>query len=208
MKATTKSGHWLSAATVALSLLTCPTGTSATDSKGKHMMSLDEKIFGQMPDGTPVKIYTLRNPHGMIARITEFGAIITELHVPDRNGKDGNVVLGFDDLDRYLRGHPFFGAIAGRVANRIGNGKFVLDGQEYALAKNNGPNHLHGGLKGFDKKVWNARVLPSHSGGASVELTCFSKDGEEGYPGNLKVTVIYTLMEQNELRIDYSATTD
>ena len=208
MRATTKSGHWLSAATVTLSLLTCPTGESAIDSKGNHMMSLDEKSFGQMPDGTPVKIYTLKNPHGMIARITEFGAIITELHVPDLNGKVGNVVLGFDDLDRYLRGHPFFGAIAGRVANRIGNGKFVLNGKEYALAKNNGPNHLHGGLKGFDKKVWKSKPLPAGGHSVAVEMSCFSPDGEEGYPGNLTLTVVYTLTDRNELRIDYKATTD
>src|SRR5256886_11524284 len=208
MKTTTKPGHWLSAATVTLSLLTCPTSQSATDSTGKDMMSFDEKIFGQMPDGTPVRIYTPKNPRGMIARITEFGAIITEVHVPDRNGKVGHVGLGFDDLDRFLRRHPFFGRIARRVANRIGNGKFVLNGKEYALAKNNGPNHLHGGLKGFDKKVWKSKPLPAGGHSVAVEMSCFSPDREAGYPGNLTLTVVYTLTHKNELRIDYKATTD
>jgi len=171
-------------------------------------MSLEEKVFGQMPDGTPVKIYTLRNRNGIVAKITEYGAIITELHVPDRNGKTGNVVLGFDNLDRYLKGHPFFGAIAGRVANRIGNGKFTLDGKDYTLATNNGPNHLHGGLKGFDKKVWKSKPLNTTDHEVAVEFSCFSPDGEEGYPGNLTLTVVYTLTDKNELRIDYKATTD
>ena len=172
------------------------------------MMTLEEKGFGRMPDGSPVKIYTLRNRNGMVAKITEYGAIITELHAPDRNGNIGNVVLGFENLDRYLKGHPFFGAIAGRVANRIGNGKFTLDGQEYSLAKNNGPNHLHGGLNGFDKKVWKSKPLDATDHEVAVEFSCFSADGEEGYPGNLTLTVIYTLTGQNELRIDYHATTD
>jgi aldose 1-epimerase len=171
-------------------------------------MSLDEKIFGSMPDGTPVKLYTLKNPNGVTVRITEFGAIITEIHAPDRSGKDADVVLGFDNLDRYVKGHPFFGAIAGRVANRIANGRFTLDGKEYTLAKNNGPNHLHGGLKGFDKKIWKSVTRPATEHEVGVELSCFSPDGEEGYPGNLNVTVTYTLTEKNELRIDYKATTD
>jgi len=172
------------------------------------MRSLEEKFFGPMTDGTPVKIYTLRNRNGIVAKVTEYGAILTELHVPDRNGKTGNVVLGFDHLDRYLKGHPFFGAIAGRVANRIGNGKFTLDGKEYALAINNGPNHLHGGLKGFDKKVWKSKPLSTTDREVAVEFSCFSPDGEEGYPGNLTLTVVYTLTDKNELRIDYKATTD
>ncbi len=206
MKTTTKSSRWLSGA--ALFLLICPTGDSATNTKHKPMMSLDEKIFGHMPDGTPVRIYTLKNQNGMAVKITQYGAIITEIHAPNRNGKDDDVVLGFDNLDRYLKGHPFFGAIAGRVANRIANGRFTLDGKEYTLATNNGPNHLHGGLKGFDKKVWKSKPLPAGAHSVAVEMSCFSLDGEEGYPGNLTLTVLYTLTDRNELRIDYKATTD
>ncbi|HUL51047.1 MAG TPA: aldose epimerase family protein [Candidatus Nitrosotalea sp.] len=171
-------------------------------------VTVEQQVFGQMPDGTAVRIYTLRNQHGVTAKITEYGGIITELHTPDRNQKTGNVVLGFDNLDRYLKGHPFFGAIAGRVANRIANGRFTLDGHEYTLARNNGRNHLHGGLKGFDKKVWKSKVLSTGGREAAVELNCSSPDGEEGYPGNLNVTVIYTLTDHSELRIDYRAVTD
>jgi aldose 1-epimerase len=136
-----------------------------------------------------------------------YGAIITEIHTPDRNGKSADIVLGFDNLDQYVKGHPYFGAIAGRVANRIAKGKFALDGKEYTVAVNNGPNHLHGGLKGFDKKLWQAEPLES-ADGAALRLTCTSPDGEEGYPGNLKVAVLYTLTEKNELKIEYTATTD
>jgi aldose 1-epimerase len=171
-------------------------------------MKLESKVFGRTPEGTEVKIYTLSNTKGMTVKITEYGGIITELWVPDRNGKPGDVVLGFDNLDRYLKGHPFFGAIAGRVANRIAKGKFTLDGKEFTLAVNNGPNHLHGGLKGFDKKVWKSRPLRGLSREAAVEFTYTSPDGEEGYPGTLKAKVIYTLTDDNELRIDYEATTD
>ena len=154
MKTTTKSRFWLSAATVALSLWICPTGGTAPGTKGQKMMSLDEKIFGHMPDGAPVKLYTLRNQNGVVVKITEYGGIVTEIHTPDRNGSDSDVVLGFDNLDRYVKGHPFFGAIAGRVANRVAKGKFTLDGKEYKLFINNGPNALHGGKTGFDKVVW------------------------------------------------------
>ena len=183
-----------------------PTDESAT--QGDGMMSIGEEIFGHMPYGGPVKIYTLKNHNGVIAKITEYGAIVAEIHTPDRHGRDGNVVLGFDDLDRYVKGHPFFGAIAGRVANRIANGKFTLDGMEYSLTRNNGANHLHGGMKGFDKKIWKSKPLPLTAHEVGLELSCFSRDGEEGYPGNLTVTVTYTLTDQNELRIDYRATTD
>lgn len=180
-------------------------GTSTTQQSG---MTLDVSNFGRMPDGSPVRLYTLRNKNGMTVKVTEYGLIITELHVPDRTGKPGNVVLGFDNLDRYLKGHPFFGAIAGRVANRIGGARFTIDGREYTLAKNNGPNHLHGGLQGFDKKLWTSRPLPCTANEAAVEFEYTSPDGEEGYPGNLRVIVRYTLTAENELRIDYTATTD
>jgi len=171
-------------------------------------MTIDSSLFGNLADGSPVRLYTLRNPNGTTVKITDYGLIITELCVPDRTGKPGNVVLGFDNLERYLKGHPFFGAIAGRVANRIGGARFTLDGREYPLAKNNGPNHLHGGLKGFDKKVWKSKPLPCTAQEAAVEFEYTSPDGEEGYPGNLHVTVRCTLTDQSELRIDYRATTD
>ncbi len=171
-------------------------------------MKLDSSIFGKLSDGRPVKLYTLRNPSGVTVKIIEYGLIVTELHAPDRDGKPGNVVLGFDNLDRYLKGHPFFGAIAGRVANRIGGAKFTIDGRQYTVAKNNGPNHLHGGLKGFDKKLWKSKPLPATATEVAVEFEYTSPDGEGGYPGNLRVTVRYSLTDQNELRIDYTATTD
>src|SRR5437867_1407612 len=132
--------------------------------KSTNMTRIDEQPWDQTQDGTPVKLFTLSNSKGMVAKITTYGAIITEIRVPDRNGKSGNVVLGFDKLDQYLKGHPFFGAVAGRVANRIAKGKFTLDGKEYTLAINNGPNHLHGGLKGFDKYVWKAEPIESKDG--------------------------------------------
>ena len=182
----------------------------ATKPAGKTAgaMQLDYSKFGAMPDGAPVMIYTLSNPHGMVAKLTEFGAILTELWVPDAKGHATNVVLGFDNLDQYVKGHPFFGAVAGRYANRIASGKFTLDGREYTLAKNNGPNHLHGGLKGFDKKIWKSRPLPATDKSVAVEFSTTSPDGEEGYPGTLNVTVTYTLTADGELRIDYTATTD
>jgi aldose 1-epimerase len=160
--------------------------------------------FGQLPDGTPVKLFTLSNSSGLIAKITDYGTIITELHVPDRSGKNGDVVLGFDNLQQYLKGHPYFGATVGRVANRIAKGRFTLDGKTYTLAINNGPNHLHGGLKGFDKVVWKA----DPQSGAAVRFTYTSADGEEGYPGKVEATVKMVLTEKNELSIDYTAVTD
>ena len=155
-----------------------------------------------------VKIYTLTNANGMVAKVTAYGATLTELWVPDRDGKLADVVLGFDQLEKYQARRLFFGAVVGRVANRIANGRFTLDGKEYVLAKNNPPNHLHGGVKGFDTHIWKSRPLPAEKSQARVEFTYASVDGEEGYPGTLDVTVIYTLTDSNELHIDYSATTD
>ncbi len=163
-----------------------------------------KSTFGNLPDGTAVDLYTLTNVNGLVAKITTYGTIITELHVPDRNGKVGDVVLGFDNLAQYLKGHPCFGCTVGRVANRIAKGRFTLDGKTYTLAINNGPNHLHGGLKGFDKKVWKAEA----QSGAAVKFSYTSPDGEEGYPGTLEVAVTMTLTDANELRLDYRATTD
>jgi len=172
------------------------------------MTRLEEQDWGKTPEGAVVKQFTLTNGNGMVARLTSYGAILAELRVPDQHGKSGNVVLGFDSLESYLKGHPFFGAIAGRVANRIARAEFTLDGQRYTLAANNGPNHLHGGKRGFDKVVWEAKPLPSARREASVQLTYLSSDGEEGYPGNLRATVTYTLTDDNDLRLDYTATTD
>jgi aldose 1-epimerase len=173
-----------------------------------QMTSIEQKEFGRLPDGTLVTLYTLRNSHGMAARITTLGAILTDLEVPDAKGAIAHVALGFDDLDSYLKGHPMFGAVVGRVANRIAGATFTLEGKEYRLAANSGPNHIHGGLKGFDKAIWEAVTRRADKAEAVLELRYISKDGEEGYPGNLVVTVTYTLTEDNALKIDYLATTD
>ena len=159
--------------------------------------------WGQV-DGKAVYLYTLTNKNELVAKVTNYGTIITELHVPDRDGKMADIVLGFDNLDGYLAGHPYFGCTAGRVANRIANGKFTLGEVEYTLATNNGPNHLHGGEKGFDKKVWDVTNATKNA----LTLTYVSPDGEEGYPGNLTTTVTYTLTDDDTLKIEMSATTD
>lgn len=174
---------------------------------GAQKAGVVKSDFGKTADGTPVELYTLTNSKGSVAKITTYGGIVTSVVVPDKSGKTGDVVLGFDTLDGYLKGHPYFGAITGRVANRIAKGKFTLDGKEYPLAVNNGPNTLHGGIKGFDKQVWKATVRKS-SAGPSVAMSRVSPDGEEGFPGNLDVTVVYTLTNTDILRIEYTATTD
>lgn len=161
--------------------------------------------FGKMPDGTAVRIYTLTNKKGAEARITTYGGRLVSLRMPDRQGASGDIVLGFDSVDGYIENPgPFFGALIGRYANRIGGARFTLGGVEYRLNKNDGDNSLHGGAHGFDKAVWTARELS----GGGIELTYISKNGEEGYPGNLKAVVTYRLSNANELRIDYRATTD
>ncbi|HUI42227.1 MAG TPA: aldose epimerase family protein [Terriglobia bacterium] len=162
--------------------------------------------FGNMPDGQEVHLYTLTNRSGMTVSITNYGGRVVSIRVPDRNGNLADVVLGFDNLAGYLGANPYFGALVGRYANRIGKAEFKLDGKDYKLAVNDGPNSLHGGLKGFDKVVWTAREIPGNH--PALELTYLSKDGEEGYPGNLHVKVTYTLMGDNSLQIDYTATTD
>lgn len=171
-------------------------------------MNIEAQPFGRLPDGTEIERFVLSNDRGTTVKIMQFGGIITELWTPDRAGEPANVVLGFDTLAEYLAGHPYFGAIIGRYANRIAEARFSLDGQEYVLAKNDGANHLHGGLEGFDKKVWQARVVPAGETTVGLELTRISSDGEEGYPGSLAVKVTYTLSRDHELRIDYDATTD
>jgi aldose 1-epimerase len=166
-----------------------------------------KEAFGNAPGGEAVELYTLTNSQGVAAAITTYGGIVVSLKVPDRAGNLGDVVLGFDALDGYLKGHPYFGAIIGRYGNRIAQGRFTLGGVACTLARNNGENHLHGGIQGFDKAVWKAREVAAKDG-PGLELSYVSRDGEEGYPGNLSVTVTYTLTESNEWRIDYSATTD
>jgi aldose 1-epimerase len=175
--------------------------------KGKSHMDIKEDSFGYMPDGTRVFLYTLTNNQGAEAKITNYGAIVTSLKVPDRRGKLMDVVLGYDNLQGYLKPHPYFGAIVGRYGNRIGKAKFELDGIEYRLAANNGENHLHGGIKGFDKVLWNA-VPFKNSVGPTIKMSYLSLDGEEGYPGNLSTTVSYTLTKDNALKIEYTANTD
>lgn len=167
----------------------------------------EEVPFGRTPEGEQVSLFVLTNVHGSVAKITNYGATLTELWVPDKNGKLGDVVLGYDSLEGYLTRHPYFGSTVGRVANRIARGRFMLDGTEYVLATNNGPNALHGGLKGFDRVIWTAEPIMAAAGPA-VRFTYLSPDGEEGYPGNLKATVTYTLTNRDELRLDYQATTD
>ena len=161
--------------------------------------------FGKMADGKAVERFTLTNANGVVLQAINYGGIITSLRVPDRNGRLDDIVLGFDNLDGYLEDHPFFGAIIGRYGNRIAKGAFTLEGKTYKLATNNGVNHLHGGNKGFDKVLWTAEPV---AGRNAIAFTRTSPDGEEGYPGNLRVRVTYTLTEANELIVDYSATTD
>jgi aldose 1-epimerase len=168
---------------------------------------ISKESFGKTADGASVDLYTLTNRNGMEAKITNYGGIVTTLTAPDRNNKYADVVLGFNDLESYLKGGPYFGALIGRYGNRIAKGRFTLDGVEYKLAVNNGENHLHGGIKGFDKVVWTAQSMKTKLGPA-LSLTYLSKDMEEGYPGNLTVKVVYTLTNNNELRIDYTASTD
>ncbi|MCL5271075.1 MAG: galactose mutarotase, partial [bacterium] len=177
-----------------------------------HMTSSPGKItkapFGVMPDGKAVDLYILTNGHGVQAKITNYGGIVVSLFVPDRNGVMGDVVLGFDNLGDYVKHSPYFGCIVGRYANRIAFGQFTLDGVSYTLAVNNDANHLHGGLRGFDKFLWNAEPIEHGKGGPALELTALSPDGDEGYPGALSLTVSYTLTDDDALRIDYRAKTD
>lgn len=185
----------------------CLACSAEANRQSKEKTTVKKETIGKTNDGAAVDQYTLSNAAGLTAKIITYGAILAELDVPDRNGKLGDVVLGFDNLKDYLERNPHFGSTVGRVANRIAKGKFALDGKEYTLAINNGPNSLHGGLKGFDKKMWKAepKTVPN---GAALELSYISKDGEEGYPGTLTVTVVYTLNNDDALRIDYTATTD
>lgn len=168
---------------------------------------ISQAAFGRLPDGSTAQLFTLRNADGMEVKITNYGGIVTSIKVPDRHGVLGDVVLGYDSLDGYLASTPYFGAIVGRYANRIAKGRFTLDGATYKLAVNNGPNSLHGGLRGFDKALWKARVANTKAGPA-LELSYLSRDMEEGYPGNLRVTARYTLTPDDSLRLELTARTD
>ncbi len=170
-------------------------------------MKISKKDYGQTSAGVVVDLFTLSNDQGLVVKITNYGGTITSVLAPDRDGVFGDVVLGFDTLSEYIDHSPFFGCLVGRYANRIAQGRFNLNGVDYPLAQNNGPNHLHGGLVGFDKVVWQAEKMRGAEE-VGLKLTYFSPDGEEGYPGNLSATVIYTLNNQNELNLDYQATTD
>ena len=164
-------------------------------------MSISQAVFGTTAEGRTIELYTLKNANGVEAAIMTYGGTLVALRAPDRDGSPGDVVLGFDTLEPYLGNQPYFGALVGRYGNRIAGGKFRLGGAEYALARNDGPNHLHGGPGGFHRAIWQAQPQPSETAPA-VALSYLSRDGEEGYPGNLSVTVVYTLDAQNQLRID------
>ena len=167
------------------------------------MLTVTRASFGKTPDGD-VEIFTLKNVNGVEVRVTNYGGIITSLKTPDRNGAPADVVLGFDTIDGYLGYHPYFGAVIGRYANRIALGRFTIDGISHRVTMNSGPNHLHGGAKGFDKHVWQPELV----GGNAVRFSRVSPDGEEGYPGNLQVAVVYSLTNYNELIVEYQAMTD
>ena len=198
-------------AAVCLAVFACKTEEKApavaAPTKGEMGMEVKSEKFGTMPDGTAVEIFTLTNRKGIEARIMTYGATLVSLRLPDRNGTFDDVCLGFDGLGGYLGTHPYFGVTVGRYANRIAKGKFTLNGATYTLAQNNNGNSLHGGLKGFDKAVWRAEPVHRH-GAVGVKLTYLSKDMEEGYPGNLTATVVYTLSDADELTISYEADAD
>lgn len=169
--------------------------------------AITQAPFGRTSDGTPVEIYTLKNSRGAAARILTYGGIVQSLDMPDRHGRLDDIVLGYDDLKNYLANEPYFGALIGRYANRIGGGAFKLNGHVYALPRNSDGNTLHGGRRGFDKAVWTTQPLETADGPA-LALAYLSQDGEEGFPGNLKVTAVYTLTNQNEFKLQFTATTD
>ena len=180
--------------------------TEACQTKRKALPPMKTTVFGKLPDGREVHQYTLENRSGVTAQIIDYGATVTSLKVPDRNGKVDDVVLGYDSLQGYIDGTAYFGAIVGRYGNRIGKGQFQLDGKDYQLTINDGENHLHGGKTGFNKVLWDARPVDSEE--ASLQLQYVSRDGEEGYPGTVTLKVTYTLTDKNELRVDYEGTMD
>ncbi len=180
---------------------------SSCASKKDEAAKMKKQSFGTTADGRAVELYTLTNAKGAQVSIMNYGGIVVSLKVPDRGGAVSDVVLGYDSFEPYTKKSPYFGALIGRYGNRIGHARFTLNGVEYKLAANNGENSLHGGNRGFDKVVWNAKES-TRGGAPALELSYLSKDGEEGYPGNLQVNVVYTWTDGNELHIDYTATTD
>ena len=195
--------RWLACALACAATFACLAQTSSK----KGTSNVKKQAYGKVPDGTPVELYTLSNANGMQAGIITYGGTVASLSAPDRAGKFGDVVLGMSDLAGYQKETAFFGALIGRYGNRIGHAQFKLDGKTYTLPRNDGDNTLHGGAKGFDKHVWKAREFDGPEG-QSLELTYVSKDGEEGFPGTLTAKVVYTVTPRNELKIDYTATTD
>jgi aldose 1-epimerase len=196
---------------VSLVMIALTLGSCTTEEKEVGTMGISKSDFGKTPAGEQVDLYTLTNAKGLECRIITWGGTCVSLKVPDRDGKLGDIMLGHDTLEGYLSHDtsPYFGALIGRYGNRIGKGKFSIDGTEYTLATNNNENHLHGGIVGFDQKVWVAKPnTVKGDTGVSLKLTYTSPDGEEGYPGNLSCTVVYSLTNDNELRIDYEATSD
>jgi aldose 1-epimerase len=192
---------------MALTLAFVLAAVGAHAKANRQKAKIKKQAFGKLPDGTPVDLYTLTNANGIEMKVITYGGIVVSLKTPDRNGKLADIVLGYDNLQGYLDKTPYFGALIGRYGNRIGKAQFTLGGKVYQLPKNDGDNTLHGGNRGFDKVVWTAKPLKVEDG-AALELTYLSKDGEEGFPGNLSVRVVYTLNNKDEWRIDYSATTD
>lgn len=196
---------------IATMLPSCKRETPIQEDMGrmedKPKLDLQKQGFGQMPDGQNIDLYVLTNTSGIKAGIMTYGATLVSLEVPDREGKSADITLGYDSIGGYIAASPYFGSTVGRYANRIAKGKFTLNGVEYTLATNNGENHLHGGIKGFDKVVWSAEPLRMEDA-IGVKFIYFSKDGEEGYPGNLTCAVTYLLNDNDELRISYEAETD
>jgi aldose 1-epimerase len=201
-----RTGFQFLACAATILALTVTAGWAQAPAAGKGAR-VEKAKYGTTKDGQAVDVFTLTNANGIVAKVITYGALLTEFHVPDRTGAMADVVLGFASLAAYEGDHPYFGATIGRVGNRIAKGRFKVDGREYTVALNNGPNHLHGGLRGFDKRVWKAQAVPAASG-AAVKFTYASADMEEGYPGNLTAAVVYTLTDANELRLDYTAATD
>jgi aldose 1-epimerase len=193
---------------IAFSIFALTVIFASPQSNKKDQTMVEKKLFGKLIDGAEVFSYTLKNAKGMEAKIITYGAAVVSLTAPDRNGKFADVVLGYDNLEGYVADKTFFGAIVGRYGNRIARGKFKLEGKEYQVSTNEGKNSLHGGFQGFNKKLWTAMGYKSTNTGSSLTLKYISKDGEEGFPGKLEVTLVYKLTNDNELSINYSATTD
>lgn len=186
---------------------TTTTVKKAEVAKAVAQLSVTEAPFGKLPSGEQTTLYTLTNANGLVVKLSNFGGTITSISIPDRTGKMGDIILGFNDVDGYLKNKSFFGSVIGRFGNRIGKGQFTLEGKKYQLTLNDGPNHLHGGTVGFDKTLWQAKSFKTEKS-VGVTLTHLSPDGDQGYPGNLKTTVVYELTNSDEFELKYKATTD